>query len=516
MVAGDGAHSGDDHSTTTSRFETYIKNSSVGFACKGAYGVGYRVNLHDISKSDYNILTLLNPTHGSNSGSLFVKLMPIVDNVVNDDVADSIESLLDIHLSETQDVMKEIHTQTDIYKKSNSNLEAICPPIVYSTIIQGDDASNLISILISQMTKETDINYLQQMKQLYTAEAKIQSMKLGIIAMTFAENYKPLHQIVTSRTHHTNEQKMKYIYLAMYELVRLYDIGYIHGDFHMSNIMVNTDYTYSVEGDPLLSGRCLLIDFGLTFKPSRRWSSAHSLDDKLQVIMDIPHPYTDENAHTWEAYQWLPNFIKSETDLNTKYNNIQNSISIFQTQMIAKIHEKYPLVLDTIRAINATDYRADVLRGGKMVLDTSVPVIDSITYPSRKMEAPFVLTDKVFEKLFNPGKANMSDFMNKHEKTLRDGILSSSNNATKNITGGKRMNRVNRINRINRMNRMNRANRMNRMNRAKRSKCAKRAKRGTRGTCTKRGKRSKHGKRTKRGKRTKHGKRTKRVRRTLG
>jgi len=60
------------------------------------------------------------------------------------------------------------------------------------------------------------------------------------------------------------KQKEKLKSLAAYELVRLKQIGFIHGDLHDGNIMYNPNYKYITNDDKEVKfkGRALIIDFG--------------------------------------------------------------------------------------------------------------------------------------------------------------------------------------------------------------------------------------------------------------
>ena len=51
----------------------------------------------------------------------------------------------------------------------------------------------------------------------------------------------------------------------MFELWRLYNFGYIHGDITLNNLMINIHYPY-IE-DKL--GKVIIIDFGATFEVPR-------------------------------------------------------------------------------------------------------------------------------------------------------------------------------------------------------------------------------------------------------
>jgi hypothetical protein len=63
-----------------------------------------------------------------------------------------------------------------------------------------------------------------------------------------------------------DKQEKKIISLATYELVRLKEIGFIHGDLHMENVMYNPNYKYITNDDKEVKfkGRALIIDFGLS------------------------------------------------------------------------------------------------------------------------------------------------------------------------------------------------------------------------------------------------------------
>ena len=67
-------------STDTKKFMDYIKVSTIQYFNRGAYGIGYRVKINDLTKSKYNVLSLNNTEESIKCGQLFVKLVPIFDN----------------------------------------------------------------------------------------------------------------------------------------------------------------------------------------------------------------------------------------------------------------------------------------------------------------------------------------------------------------------------------------------------------------------------------------------------
>ena len=285
-------------STDTKKFMDYIKVSTIQYFNRGAYGIGYRVKINDLTKSKYNVLSLNNTEETIKCGQLFVKLVPIFDNDSKNEIHDLMSDILGMGATPTNDFLNEIRIQTDVYKKTNNNLEAVCPPIVYSNIVNNTEntsrAQNLLSVMIKQMPNDENKIFLERMKRLYQGNNEL---KLGIIAMSFAENYDTLLNVLNN----TNNvaKKIMYHYLAVYELLRLYDVGYMHGDYHTQNILINTNYKYN-NLEPLYMGRVLIIDYGLAFKNKHTTNNINNTPSvKLHIMAQEKQPQTRENAYSW-------------------------------------------------------------------------------------------------------------------------------------------------------------------------------------------------------------------------
>ena len=89
---------------------------------------------------------------------------------------------------------------------------------------------------------------------------------LGCIVMEYMDGYitlKAYLDTVQGTTLTEKEGRERALSLAAYELVRLKQIGFIHGDLVTENIMYNPNYEYITDTKhPLDKGRALLIDFG--------------------------------------------------------------------------------------------------------------------------------------------------------------------------------------------------------------------------------------------------------------
>ena len=428
-------------STDTKKFMDYIKVSTIQYFNRGEYGIGYRVKINDLAKSKYNVLSLNNTEESIKCGQLFVKLVPIFDNDSNNEIHDLMRNILGIGATPSKDFLNEIRIQNDVYKKTNKNLEACCPPIVYSSIVnntaKSSRAQKLLSTMIKQMPNDENKIFLERMKRLYEGYPDI---KLGIIAMSFAENYDSLLNVLNNTNNQA--QRIMYKYLAIYELLRLYDIGYMHGDYHTQNILINKNYK-SNNLAPQLQGRALIIDYGLAFKNKHISSDINTTASvKLHIMTQEKQPQTNENAYTWKTYKWLLDFLHTENNLNSNCDILKDSIMNFQEQMIIKINENYPEVITRIRDINESTNRVSVLRGGRAIVGTQ-PVLKmedntNIKAENTNMKFKNMVNQKntlnlksnnvpisniEFEQLFNPSNMNMNNLVNDYENTLSEGIL---------------------------------------------------------------------------------------------
>ena len=461
--------------TDIKKIKDYIKISDVTYFNRGSYGIGYKVAIRDLEKSKYNILSLHNTDETIKCSQLFVKLVPIFDES-DADKADKIDDIddidtakkfikdtIDMRVTPSEDFINEIKIQTDVYKKTNENLEAVCPPIVYSNIVNNTNirssAQHLLLTMIQQMPNDEHKEFLKKMKTMYEDNNNI---KLGVIVMSFAENYDMLRDVLENPEYNIG-QKIMYKYLAVYELIRLYDIGYMHGDYHQENILINTNYKYNNLED-IYHGRCLIIDYGLTFKHNLKDTEDDKPSVKLHEIAQTKHPTTEENAYSWWAYKWLLHFLRSEDDINDHYQALSDSIHNFQEQMMRELNENYSEVIEQIHEINdklgKSKTAHNILKGGRTLLDTQQPNTQLIIKPilnkknetkinTRTIQNNNILNFKVnkdpiskqeFEKIFNPSNVNMNKVVVKYVETLEDGVRILTDD--KNKAGGKKNNKI--------------------------------------------------------------------------
>jgi len=232
----------------------------------------------------------------------------------------------------------EINMQIDIFTRSlDLYLEPICPAIVDATI--HPNTSPYLPVSLDQLIdKSSDVitrHILQYIKNNYLTNR----FDIGIIAMECLSGYDCLSDYVDKNGGENSEASIVAKYMAMYEICRLYKLGYIHGDLHQGNLMYHPTYryfngnlhqgnlmynpTYRHFNEYLLqglnvgpTGRVMLIDFGATFRhgqPTAQppYNFEEIYNDDLYVNCVIPSItitspiWVPGTADTFPPYQWL-------------------------------------------------------------------------------------------------------------------------------------------------------------------------------------------------------------------
>ena len=277
---------------------------------------------------------------------------------------------IDIMGTTANEFISEIKIQLDVFNKSiDKFLEPICPGIVHAWIYRSeiDKRSFLnhfltpayisgatprqnrdvkkeimapgLSVIeqnklrfILKKVLDDDLFRSQYMARLAGQAGTPPWFQWGLFAMESLENFVTYRQAAYNNAGFT--QLKLYAELAMYELSRLYQIGYLHGDPNASNAMVNPDYKY-IEG---ATGRVILIDFGLAYSIDDATSADGNVRAKVAAFraalgnnsiilyseeyyenfMDIMFSSTSPRRNnsigingqrittrTWPGYQWL-------------------------------------------------------------------------------------------------------------------------------------------------------------------------------------------------------------------
>ena len=205
-----------------------------------------------------------------------------------------------IELSQAAEIQKEYDIQLQLYETTyntiSSAYEPVCPyPISYFTDLDKEDTIQEIIDQLDETNKEknsfiiTDTlcgnlnDFIKDSEDeshftifnkktkkettlfgedIVGVEARLKIHALGCIVMEFMAGYTTLQEYL--KTASENDSK-KAISLAAYEVARLKQIGFIHGDLVLDNIMYDPTYEYirkEEDEEDEHKGRALLIDFG--------------------------------------------------------------------------------------------------------------------------------------------------------------------------------------------------------------------------------------------------------------
>jgi hypothetical protein len=436
-------------------FYDFINSSVISYVGAGSSGLGLLSS--NPTNDSYKILT----TDNENvvCSELFIKIVPVYSDkffrpLFKDLYIRKDDLWAEIFSSAEEEFWNEVRIQNEIYKKTNENLEPICPPIVFSECLDNATSIAMLEMLFDNLDKSAippDLfRVMMEDDPLNKIASKLKlpryhGIKLGIIGMGFTKGYQSLHSAVRGKD---VAEKKPYLDLAVYELLRLYSIGYLHGDFSQTNIMINPAYNYTGTN----SGRAILIDFGMTFK--------HNAPDVdilkiLERMRDTRVPFIGITPTEHENYNWFINYINrySRESIVASLDALKQSVSDHSTAMIQMIQSTYPDVLAQIRAYNTTMENENIFYGGfKNASQIETPTykmldMKSMYNPESKSKSKSKTPSMIeFKEIFNPNNLDIQQLLDAYLHTLNLGeqSIKTGIKSVKSKMGGKRQQRPSR------------------------------------------------------------------------
>ena len=349
----------DDPQTSPNAFLQFINGPSTTktYVTKGSGGFGWEIENNDTTpyKSISPQGTLVKYT------KVFLKIVPIHPRARG-------FSSTRVLTTPENDFIVERDTQTTLFKRSNVHLDPICPPIVFSSILTNAQGQQLLNTL-----NPDSINPPTSMDLKNEPE-----VNMGIIAMGYTTNYITLWQLRTrggmfnlgKSQNVSSMMQTRYKYMAAHRLIQLYDMGYLHGDFSLPNIVIDTTHTYPNTRGPSEGsspGHVLLIDFGATFKHNIPSGAAVSRVDKLHHMLDTKVPYLGGLVpRNHDNYKWLKILVEDEvpSDLESILINIEANVERYNEEMYETIRRTSPEITDHIDKYNNSPSTVTTVRGG--------------------------------------------------------------------------------------------------------------------------------------------------------
>lgn len=437
-------------------FYDFINSSVISYVGAGSSGLGLLSS--NPTNDSYKILT----TDNENvvCSELFIKIVPIYSDkffqpLFKDLYIRKDDLWAEIFSSAEPEFWNEVRIQNEIYKKTNDNLEPICPPIVFSECLDNATSIAMLEMLFDNLDKSAiPLDLFRVMMEddpLNKISTKLKlpryhGIKLGIIGMGFTKGYQSLHSVVRGKD---PDEKKPYLDLAVYELLRLYSIGYLHGDFSQTNIMINPTYNYT----GTKSGRAMLIDFGMTFQHNNPDVDILRI---LERMRDTRVPFIGIAPTQHANYNWFINYINrySRESIVDSLNALSQAVSDHSTAMIQMIQTTYSDVLAQIRAYNATIGNENIFYGG---FKNASQTEDYITHAYKMLDGKNEAMSKAksksntlsmieFKEIFNPNNLDIPQLLDAYlytlnlgEQSIRAGIKN-----VKGKMGGKKQKRLSR------------------------------------------------------------------------
>jgi hypothetical protein len=281
---------------------SFLKDSDLKLFSKSSRG-GVLFEVKN-TKSDIFISTRSNrineTIHNILFKVVFIKTDPFETSVKFNDVY--------MDLIEESDFINEVKIQRDIFIKSlDEYLEPICPSIIYCEI------TTLKDLFLFFHKNTENLMHTEEVEELNTSLSLLQefaknlnpSKRIGILFMEKMQGFSPIASVVT-------DLNSPYVLMALFEIYRMYDLGYLHGDIHGGNLLIDVDYEYFDNH----RGRVIIIDFGRSFKPRNIPKIKPNMENIVEIITQnidtvipvIGNTLRSVKVNGLDSYSWIEQF----------------------------------------------------------------------------------------------------------------------------------------------------------------------------------------------------------------
>jgi serine/threonine protein kinase len=309
--------------TINEAFDYFFSNCTFSILSKNSTsGLILKLNLNENIESSF-YYTTIGENFNKSVSSLIMKLILINNNKIEYEFGN-----IKKYTMNDQDFDKEVDVQIDVYNKSITDdeflFEPICPAIV-KTI--KDVSPDIKKIIYKRFVDKEQTN-----KQLIRKFLSL-SESINIIVMEAIEGFDTLFE----------NCDVKYEKYALFDLIRLHKYGYVHGDYHTENILVNTNYKYYFGDTPELIGKTLILDFGRS-KPihyNKNLSLKMVLENEINSLPDKTY-----HSYVWLSYYLHNCFRKTNDYINYLY---QNRVHMNQIVVTKKLDEYPKMTVEKIK-----------------------------------------------------------------------------------------------------------------------------------------------------------------------
>ena len=243
-----------------------------------------------------------------------------------------------------EDTIQEIIDQLDETNKEKNSFiitDTLCGNL--NDFIKDSEDESHFTIFNKKTKKETTLFG----EDVVGVEARLKIHALGCIVMEFMDGFITLKEYL--KTASENDFK-KAISLAAYEVARLKQIGFIHGDLVLDNIMYNPNYEYirkEEDEEDEHRGRALLIDFGqssMDLKALTEEEEAFYLTKTYNKLEDV-YERNGKNLKFHPPYTFQEIYTRrldvSLTFRETRIKELEKLLELYDTLSTKKEKKKF-------------------------------------------------------------------------------------------------------------------------------------------------------------------------------
>ena len=296
-------------------------------------------------------------------------------------------------LNRLKDLTREVEIHTDIYKRSffsDENLfDPICPTIFFASRLNEEKTNRLYEIIFPHLTEEDKKKYGYGINFFFKNK---DYKSVSVICMEFFHDYDTIDNILIKigkpeqDNFELRNQRILCLSLALYEIVKLWKMGYKHGDLHPGNILVNMDVEYVCDKTRIPKGRAILIDFGRSEKHGslireretdlKRWTEEWMAQSNPKLMAMI----FGREARKPEEKHWIHTYINKH---NLKFDGLHKFW-----------HYNYQFNINRLQIY--LDYKTNKLNGttGTAALEKIQSINDELEKTKKSDENPMVIEEK--------------------------------------------------------------------------------------------------------------------------
>ena len=229
------------------------------------------------------------------------------------------------NLEKEETFKREINIQTDIFLKTISYLNPLCPAPIYASIKK--DKANAIEFMSKLKIPDEYGLFSNATNRLITVIIeKITSGSipyLGILGMEIADGYETFFDLYSRGSMRDNIRTYENM-IRLKNLELALKTGYSQGDFHTGNMLVNPSVPGYYSGIP---GNAMIIDFGYANKiPSeklleiKQLVSENKFAEALKIFNTLNRSDNRPLGENPEVYGWLSYNFDNVTNLDLVYD----------------------------------------------------------------------------------------------------------------------------------------------------------------------------------------------------